>query len=380
MTKIVRPLVIIILLTLIVLGQIKVFIKNSDSYKVPYFPGRYQELKNIYGESQYVLSKPKHVIPDEFVYSYTASEYLRGINPVLLTAEQPPFGMYLIGVSQNIFNNDRIVSYIFNIGCLIALFVLGLIVLRDSLVSLLVVYLFSLEKLFMVQAVYAPLLDNMQLFFILISFIFFTQSRKNSFYLVLSMITLGLVMSTKFYLTGILIVISWLLSTVFTEKGKVIRAMLKIVASSIFAILTMTFVYFPMFTHGDNLRRFFGVQKWMYSFHLNKFNFQPDKFFGLVLFNKWHNPGSSGANFSVDWQVTWPLIFTNSLVILLLRRKSLSKDWNMIPIAFWVVVYSLSVVNSNVVPRYLIPILPFWYIMLGFSIKRLINRLLIRAP
>lgn len=376
MTKIVRPLVIILLLVLIVSGQIKVLIKNSDSYKVPYFPGRYQELKNIYGESQYVLTKPKHVIPDEFVYSYAAAEYLRGVNPVLLNAEQPPLGKYLIGVSQNIFNNDRTISFIFNIGCLIALFILGSIVLKDGLVSLLIVYLFSLEKLFMAQAIYAPLLDNIQLFFILLSFIFFTQIQKKPVYLFFSMISLGLVMSTKFYLTGILIVISWLLSTFFTEKGKIIRVIVKIAASSIFAIVTMMFVYFPMFMHGDNLRRFFGVQKWMYSFHLNKFNFQPDKFFGLVLFNKWHNPGSSGANFSVDWQITWPLVFINSLIILFLRRKSLSKDWYMIPIAFWVVVYSLSVVNSNVVPRYLIPILPFWYIMFGFSIKKLMNRLL----
>ena len=57
-----------------------------------------QTLEQLYNRSQYVVPHSKNPISDAVVYAYAGSAHMNGSNPVLLNAEHPPHGKYLIGL------------------------------------------------------------------------------------------------------------------------------------------------------------------------------------------------------------------------------------------------------------------------------------------
>lgn len=354
--------VLIILLLGTIILNITFFIRsNLPLYTESFNPAFY---KKLYGQSQYVSLTPLSMLPDETVYSFAGWEYLHGVNPAVFNADQPPLGKYFIGLSEIWFGNPRIPGPVFNILCLIALFFLANLILRNTVLSLLLVTIFGFETLFIVQMKYAPLLDNIQLFFILLSFIFYILSLQKKWFLVGAFLSLGAVMSVKFWITGLVIYIVWLLHQLIRRN---IKNIFYFFLASPLPLVTMLLVYIPSFLQGDSLRRFLGVQKYIYSFHSGKIHFDPLAVWDLLLLNRWHVPWDGTIKPAVDWQITWPII---TLLTLLAFRKilmankilqNLSSPVGVLIILFAVYFSLLSV--GALLPRYLIPILPFMYII-----------------
>lgn len=362
--KKIKLLLSILLLTLTCLNIANFIKQNSLLYTEKFNPDYY---RNLWGQSQYVTTTPTQMLPDEIVYSYAAWEYMHGVNPAVFNADQPPLGKYFIGISEIWFGNPRFPGPVFNILCLVALFFLANLILKNYLWSAALVNLFSFEKIFMVQMKYAPLLDNIQLFFILVSFILFVKFLQNmriNKFLILSFLTLGLVAVTKFWITSFVIYIIWLLY-ILIKKNRAVTV--KFILFSPTILITMLLTYIPAFLQGTTLREFFGVQKYIYSFHQTKLNFDPLAVWDLLIFNRWHS--FSGIRHSVDWQITWPFITILSVaaIIIILRRKKLKGTIGMIGI--WVMTYFVLLSLSSILSRYLIPVLPALYILNFWLIK-----------
>lgn len=363
-------IVIFTVVCLVIIINIASFINNHlGLYTFPINP---PFLEKLYGQSQYVRTDAISMLPDETIYAYAAWRYMHGENPAVFNADQPPLGKYFIGLSEIYFNNERITGPIFNILSLAALFVLSLLILKNYLWSITLVAFFSFEKLFMVQMLYAPLLDNIQLFFILLSFIFYIMSRDKIGYLIPAFVSLGLVMSTKFWVTGFMIFIIWF---VYGALSKNISRLVLFVLTAPLSIITMMVVYLPSFLQGDSVKNFFGVQHYIYAFHQGKFNFDPTAVWDLLLLNRWHVPWENAVKQSTDWQWTWPLITSLSvlaIVKIIKSRNNLVKGQGLFSI--WIIIYFGLLSVGTVLPRYLLPVLPALYVLSFWFIKESLER------
>lgn len=346
--------------------QLKYIRDNKGLFQEEFNPTIHQKL---YSQSQYVMENPKSIIPDEIVYAHSAWEYLHGVDPIMLNAEQPPLGKYLIGLSELWFNNSRFTGPIFNFLTLIAMYLLANIILKSRLLSSIIVLIFSFEKLFIAQVRYSPTLDNIQVTFILFSLYFFIKAvlKKKTPYM--SLVFLGLVISTKFWITGVVLYLTYLTFLVFSKNRKKIYNFL--VFSPIIGIVNMV-SYLPSFIFHDlSLRRYIGLQKYIYMWHSGKL--QPDLFapFDLLLFNKWHHIGTIIP--SVDWQITWPVITLVSLigiVYTIYRFKNI--DLKLLFLNLYIFFYLGLLIFSDTNARYLFPLIPILYIACMWNIKRLI--------
>jgi len=362
-----------IILFLLIVVNLAFFIKSHLAiYTYPINPAF---LEKLYGQSQYVRMDPISILPDETVYAYASWRYMHGENPAMFNADQPPLGKYFIGLSEIYFNNERLTGPVFNVLSLVALFVLSCLVLKDYFWSIILVTFFSFEKLFTVQMLYAPLLDNIQLFFILLSFIFYILSLKKPRALLVAMLMLGFVMSVKFWVTGVVIYVIWLIHKIFAKN---IKGLLRFLVTSPLIIFSMLLVYLPSFLQGDSLRRFFGVQKYIFEFHRAKIHMDPVAVWDLLFFNRWHVPWEGVIKQSVDWQWTWPLITAFSLITAaIVCRQKISKGLTseIGVVVIWLVAYFFLLLVGAVVPRYLLPVMPAMYILSFWLIKEFLARI-----
>lgn len=345
---------------------------NLRSFIIPFRPFDYEYIFSI---SQYSVPGSKHIIPDEVVFAYAAWEIMKGANPILVNGEAAPFGKYLIGLSEYFLGNEKVISLIFNLLSLIALFYLSYLILKNIFWSLLLITIFSFEKIFIAQMIYAPSLDNIQLFFILVSFIFYVLSHRRPLFLISAFLTLGILMSVKFWLPGVLVFLIWVVHSTLSKDYKKLT---KLILFSAFTLLSMLIIFIPVFLHGESLRRFFGYQKYLFEFYRQKLDFNPLGLWDLLLFNRWHVSSNSPVKSASDWQITWPIFTILSLIFIFLIFKK-KTFWEIIKkpigvVIIWVFVYVGFLSFGTILPRYILPVLPAFYILGIFSLKSLISK------
>lgn len=137
---------------------------------------RYPALKKKYYDSIYA-NKKGQFIRDEYVYSFAAGSLIKGVSPVLVNPETPPLGKYITALSILFFRNEHIMSVLFGVLSLVLLFLVGRQIFSSSVTAFLPVALLSFEPLFLNQLVITPLLDIIQLVFLLSFFYFFNKAQ-----------------------------------------------------------------------------------------------------------------------------------------------------------------------------------------------------------
>lgn len=323
--------------------------------------------QNAYLGSTYVI-KGGAPIPDHIVYGYAAWKYIHGKNPTLINPEMPPLGKYLMGISILLFKRIEIGSLVFGIFSLILVFLIGKIVLKSTILALIPVVILSFEPLFIGQLDTA-LLDIYHLFFILLAFYFFILAQRKNLFFIPASLALGGVMAVKFYAAGIIVAFSWGLYLIIIRNY---RGLINLIVSLPLAILVLMASYFKIFLEGENLRRFFGIQKWMWDFHSQgKFLVPPGSIWQLIFLKKWITWWADRRPLPApDWQITWPITTIISLTmgaLALLKKKRWPSEANILLI--WVIVYLASLSFGVVYPRYLLPLLPFMYILSILALK-----------
>lgn len=360
-----RTVFTIVILFVVLFRYCLILFNPSNNYFQRYYTTDvYKQLENLYNHSQYRLKNPTSIIADEIVYRYVAGAYLNGVDPILINSESLPLGKYILAVSIALFQTDGVAIALFGLLTLVSLWLLANIVLKNTLVSSLVVMLFSFEKLYVNQLLVTPLLDIIQLPFILFALYFFLKEYQKRRWYIMTALMLGFVMATKSVVPTLLLVSTFL---VFLVTEKRVREALQLAVASPISIIVVILSYTRTFLNGYSLVDFLKFQKWIFQYQQSKLLY-PFSVWRLLLFNQWQTWwGDQRILHTDDWQITWPILTLLPLSFFIVPiRKSTGKNFPIKLLLLWIGIYagflSLGVIST----RFLLPLLPVLYIVVVY--------------
>jgi hypothetical protein len=353
----------VLLMTVFLNVGLTIYSLRTKYFSTDYWQ-RFPVLEKTYLGSQYVNKHPAGWIPDEAVNSYSGGKYIKGINPILIASDTPPLGRYLIGLSALLFSNENSIIMICAILSLVLMFVLSLQIFSSKFLALLPPLLFSFEPIFKNQLIYTPLLDIIQLVFLLSAFIFFNKaltSGKSMLYFLLTNFFVGLFISTKFFITGVIVETAFYF-VLLIKKDK--KRLLELTLTVPIAVMTLLLSYLRVFSFGYTLNKFLGIQKWIFLYHKSQLVL-PFSIWPLILFNKWYVwYGNKPVISDSQWIITWPIItvFTIFTTILSILRKIKISE-NILVLIPWVILYFAFFSFGQISSRYFVILIPFLYII-----------------
>lgn len=366
----------IILLTHIAVTLYRTVVPLWGAYTAPYFTDNaYEAYERAFWGSQYRQKENPGIIPDETVFSYAAGAYVRGIDPILINAEHTPLGKYIIGMFILLMKNDKFTVIPFAFLTVFALWVLGRVTLRDGTLALIPVTLFVTEPLFLNQIRTAPLLDILQLPWILGSFVAFLTDRKRNRFLLTAMM-LGVVAATKTVVPAMLLFITFTLSLCAVGCWK---STVRLAAWSLLSCLIFTASYARTFMSGYTLFDFIGFQKWIFLYQRSKLIF-PLSSWRLLLLNQWQTWwGDNSILQAQDWRWTWPVSTVLGLIaIWLVARRKISRKEPIVLLILWVGVYSAFLSLGTTSSRFFLPLFPISFLVATWMVRYAYERFLRR--
>jgi len=332
---------------------------ENREYYLEKFDPKYWEQR--YLNSQWVKAINPEPIGDDGVYTWAGWRYLHGENPILINPEMPPLGKYLLGLTIKITNNRSFFAVWTGLLSLAALFLIAKKALQNSLLSLIVVFLFSLEPLFYNQ-LRAPFLDNLYLSFFSF-FLFFAYDNW-----LLSFLFLGAAASTKATLVtfclGLATIFIFLL--ILKDKKEVKKAFL----FSPISIFVLLLSYFRYFLSGHNLLDFLKVQKWIFVFYKEGVKVAKGMVFPLLFLNRWQRWWDETTSIN-EWRLTWPILTLGIFLFWLnfSKRKKKKINLHQLIMAIYSLLYLIFLSFVPVWPRYLLLFLPFSLILFVSWVK-----------
>ena len=353
----------VILLLIIIYNFSLVVWQNKDKYLSKNYWQQYPNLKQIYYGSIY-KNKYGTWVHDEILYSYIGGALIKGANPILLNPEVPPLGTYLIGASILIFSNQNVVIAISGAFALFLMYLIGKQIYSSNFIALLPPFFLSFEPIFRNQLVYTPLLDIMQLTFLLSIFYFFNKSisadNYGKYYLV-TIVLLGFFISTKFFGTGIAVVGALIIALLLNFNEKRFMFFLGMIPLSI-VILYST--YFRVLIDGYPFHKFLGIQKWIYLYNTGHLT-QPFTLWPLLFLNQWHVWfGDKPIITDPQWLITWPIFTTLSLLTIFLYFFIFRTKKKEAEILFlWIVMYLILMSFVQISARYFVILIPILYLV-----------------
>ncbi len=346
-----------------------------DKYFSANYWQRFPALEKMYLGSQYVNKHPAGWIPDEYIEAYSGGAFIRGINPVYVLPDTPPLGKYLIGLSAVVFNNENTIILFSVMFSLILLYVLSYQIFSSKLLALIPPFLLSLEPIFKNQLVFVPLLDIIQLVFLLSSFIVFNKalnSKRSLLFLLLANAFVGLFISTKFFITGVIIEAAFYFVLLLKIDRK---RLLELTLTFPVAVFILLLSYIRVFAFGYNLRNFLGIQKWVFLYHKSQL-ILPLSIWPLLLINKWYVWfGNKPFISDGQWSITWPIVTILSIVtIILYLFKKIDRNKNVEVLMSWFIFYVLFFSFGEISSRYFVILIPFLYIVSLYGIMEFLKR------
>lgn len=348
-----------------------VWIQREKYTSSNYWQG-YKGLEKAYYDSIY-KNKKGIWLPDETLYSYIGGALIKGKSPIFLNPEVPPFGTYLIGLSALIFNNQHVVILFFGILDLYLIYLLGKQIYSSNITPIIPVVLFSSEPMFKNQLIYTPLLDIIQLSFLLGIFYFFNKfilSKNNSIkYILIVNILLGFFISTKFFGTGLAVVLAIIFTLFIYSEFRKIKLFLFTLPIAVFVLYLN---YIKVLIDGYPLNRFLGIQRWIFEYNQGHVT-QPFTIWPLIFLNKWFVWfGNKPVISDPQWLITWPVITTISIVTIFISliKKNIKKELAIL--LFWILIYLVLMSFVQASARYLIILIPFLYLVSIYAIEQYI--------
>lgn len=327
--------------------------------------------KDKYEHSQWKLPLSVRTLGDDGLYLYEGYRLAHGGDPTLLNAEVPPLGKYLIGYTTALFGNPYWFGFIINAAVLISTFFLSKRLTHQEAISWLAVLLLATDPLFTNQ--YAlTMLDSLQTLFLILYglFILHAIEKKQSvlFYTALAGVTLGFFSETKFPL---LVPIPFLLGA--WQLWRRYHSLRLITALIVGVVTGYLLPYTGYFLQGHTIIEWLKVQKWIISFFLSS-RLTPT--YGSVLVNMstgyFQNIFSHIWQPSPHWSPVWPILLLTLCISFFRTRREKS--------LLFLHLLALGILSFYIVipfwTRYLVLILPFLYVLLVISLRRLTPKVL----
>ncbi|MDP2638370.1 MAG: glycosyltransferase family 39 protein [Candidatus Levybacteria bacterium] len=362
----------LILFLALIAQSVSALYSQRETFFSTGYSNQYDSLKKLYYNSQYVIKKDPGIIPDQALESFAAGAFLEGINPINIIHDQPPLGRYILSLSILIFDNvNTIMVFLLSLSVL-GIFLLSRLVMKNTLLSLLPLGISINEPLWVNKFFNTPLLEPIQLTFIIFALYFFIKGiivKKYIKWFILTSLMLGFVVSTRFFILGVILALTMILyfmiSRQFDKKFILFLLTLPI------GFLVLLASYAKTLQLGSSIVNIFGIQKYIFYYHKAQLSL-PFSFWDLLMFNKWHTWwGDRAISSDVQWIIIWPIAMVLTLVQLLagILKKVMTSEAEKI-ITLWVVVYSLFLSMGETSTRYFSPLLPFIYILaISFLMK-----------
>lgn len=342
----------------------QLFYFNRASFYEKY---NYAYWKDRFEHSQWQLPLSSRIIGDDGLFSYVGYTLARGEDPSKINPETPPVGKYLIGFSILLFKNPVFYSLFFGFFTLLVFYFLSLKMLKDRLYAYFSTLVLFLDPLFFTQF-WKSWIDSVQLFFLLLNFlllIYLENKQKQS--LVLSLfcgLSLGLFFQTKF---PILFPVIFLLELfIFVKQGLSKKLVLYLLGLAIGILLP----YYQYFILGYNFIDFLKLEKFITNFYLqSKLETHIGAIWQTLLFGNFPLISGLGFTKTLEWWLLWPCSFIISIFVLfsLFKLKNKYLFIKGIGIFSFLSLLIFAVIPSY--PRYLLLVIPFFYILFSFFIK-----------
>ncbi|MBI2028377.1 MAG: glycosyltransferase family 39 protein [Candidatus Levybacteria bacterium] len=355
-----------VVLFLVTISQpLYILFQNKEAFFAKGYMDLYEQYHNLYNSSQYVQKENPGIIPDEALEAFAAGTFLKGLNPILIVHDQPPLGRYILSLSILLFDNvNTIIVLLFFLSGM-GVFLIARLILHNTLLSFVPLAIFINEPLFVNKFYYSPLLEPIQLPFIIFAIYFFMQGiiKKNYFkWFIYTSVMLGFVISIRFFILGVLLVFTMVLY--FLIKKKFDKKFALFILSLPIAAIILLVSYTRTIQLGSSILQIFGIQKYIFYYHRAQLSL-PFSFWDLLFFNRWHTWWGERTIISdPQWIFIWPFSAFLALFFSLLgffRKISVSEPEKVIVI--WIIVYSLFLSLGETSTRYFPPLLPFVYII-----------------
>lgn len=366
----------IVLFLVIIIQPSSILYKESEAFFSRGYMSYYDSLKKLYEQSQYVKKKNPGIIPDQALESFAGGAFLKGTNPIHIIHDQPPMGRYALSLSILLFDNVNTIMVLLFFLSALGVFLVARLVMNSTFFSLVPLGIFINEPLFINKFYNSPLLEPIQLPFIIFALYFFIQGiiKKNyTKWFILTSLMLGFVIGIRFFILGVFLVLAMFLY--FLTRKKTDRRFITFVLSLPIAILVLIASYARTIQLGSSILSIFGVQKYIFYYHKAQLS-QPFSFWDLLLFNKWHTWwGGRAITSDPQWIILWPISAFLTLAFSIsgiLRKISIAEPEKILII--WIVLYSLFLSLGEASTRYFPPLLPFIYIIATSFLMKIIRR------
>lgn len=352
------------LVLLFILGRLLFYISSNQQFFLR--PSDLPYLIETYSKSQYVVgSASKEGIGDDGLYAFAGWYYLfQGGDVSAVDFTHPPLGKYLIGLSFLLFQNENTINIIYFSILLFITYKIGMILLKNNLLSLIAVAVLSTDQLFLDNLI-RSLLDLPFTLFFTIAVYFFLLGLTDSKYYYLSMIFWGMSFSTRFF-PAIVIVLSFLFLIIFFYKRK---DLLHFILSSFLVPLVYLISHISFFVYHPSIIEFLRHKKWMVSWFMGS---------PAILGNIWRNILTSRyidtGNKLVSnqqWVITLPIVVLSALIPVkkyLLFRKNIEVSV-LYGLCVLYIIY-VTILTSGV-QKFIMPIYPLLCILAVSNLYRL---------
>lgn len=340
------------------------------------FGEQYESFGKAYSTSQYVQKEEPGIIPDQTLESFAGGFFLKGADPISIIHDQPPLGRYILSLSILLFDNPNAIMVLLLSLSSLGVFLIARLILKNTLFSLIPLAIFVNEPLFLNKFYNSPLLEPIQLPFIIFALYFFIQGilKKNYVkWFILTSVMLGFVVSIRFFALGIILIFTMILYLLIKRQFN--KKFIVFLLTLPLAIVVLLISYTRTIQLGSSILHVFGIQKYIYTYHKAQLTL-PFSFWDLLLFNRWHTWwGTRAIITDPQWIIIWPVSIFLVLAFFIFgifRKISVSEPEKIIMI--WIVMYSLFLSLGDTSTRYFTPILPFVYIIAtSFLIKMTIK-------
>jgi len=370
-----KRIIFIVILAVILIRPILTVIDLRESLFYSGYEEKYSEFKELYSNSQFVKKEDPVIIRDEVFRSFAGGVFLKGLNPILITHDHPPLGNYFISLSILIFDNSKtiIVFSLITIG--IAIFLISRLVMGSSIFALIPLGFLINEPLFLNKLRFAPLVEPIQLPFILFAFYFFIKALYDKKYIkwfILTSIMLGFVISIRFFVTGAVMTFCMGLYLLYEERS-ISKKLLSFIFSLPLALVVLVMSYARTIMDGYSIVQVFGIQRYILEYHSSKFTL-PFSFWQLILFNRWYTWwGDRAISSDPNWLILWPLSVLSTIahgIMYLFKKIKLNKAEKFLFI--WLVIYTLTLSTGYSSTNYFLSVLPFFYILSVAFFKKIL--------
>lgn len=365
-------IIFILLLALILFRPVSIAIEHKHELFEPGYAKLFKTFRADYFNSQYVKKINPSIIPDNTLEAYAGGAFLKGENPILIVHDQPPLGRYIIGLSIILFDNPSTVAFMLLCLSGLGVYLLGNLVFKNPFLALIPFGIFINEPLFTNKMLYLPILEPIQLPFILFSLFAFIKgvtARVYNKWFILFAVFLGCVISIRYFILGVVLLGSCALY--FFVKKQFDKRFFTFALALPLSLVVLVLSYFKTIQLGYSVLQIFGVQKYIFYYHQSAF-VHAFSFWGLLLLNRWQTWwGTQAISFDQQWIIAWPvatiLVFV-AIPFIVFRKISIEKS--ELVLLLWIVGYSAMLSAGYTSTRYFLPLLPCLYIVgLSMGIK-----------